>query len=145
MPEKTSPGAPLEAPLPDHIQLSHDGANLVLEIRWFRPYHLFMLLFTVFWSGFLVFWYSMALRQPSPKLPRGDDETRRQPPFPLPVVSFSRAVWPGAATKASAIQAAIWQPRGDQLTDGFEDEDVLSEVGAGMKLRWASVPLARQP
>src|SRR5438046_3124813 len=58
---------------------------------------------------------------------------------------FSRAVWPGAATKDSAIQAAAWQPRGDQLTDGFEEEDVLSEVGDGMKLRCASAPLARQP
>jgi len=64
MPEPS--GTPLEAPLPDHIQLSHDGANLVLDVRWFRPYHLFLLLFTVFWCGFLVFWYGMALRQPSP-------------------------------------------------------------------------------
>lgn len=65
MPENPSSGAPLEAPLPDHIQLSHEGTDLVLDFRWFRPYHLFMLVFTVFWCGFLVFWYSTALRSPS--------------------------------------------------------------------------------
>ena len=65
MPDDTSSSAPLAIPLPDHIQLTNEGGNLVLDVRWFRPYHLMMLLFTVFWCGFLVFWYSQVLRSPS--------------------------------------------------------------------------------
>ena len=64
MPENPSSSA-LEAPLPDHIQMSREGADLVLDVRWFRPYHLFMLVFTVFWCGFLVFWYSQVLKSHS--------------------------------------------------------------------------------
>src|SRR5262249_39995772 len=35
---------PLPAPLPDHVTLSRDGLNLVLDVRWFRPYHVLSLL-----------------------------------------------------------------------------------------------------
>jgi len=66
MPESTSSGSSLEAPLPDHVRLSHDGADLVLDVRWFRPIHLGMLLFAIFWDGFIVFWYRQALSRPSP-------------------------------------------------------------------------------
>src|SRR5262245_23706197 len=64
MPEPLSTDRSLEAPLPDHIRLAHDGADLVLDVRWFRPYHVFMLVFTAFWCGFLVFWYTMAFKHP---------------------------------------------------------------------------------
>src|SRR5262252_7413131 len=66
MPETPTSGTRLEVPLPGHVQMSRDGGDLVLDVRWFRPYHVFMLFFSLFWCGFLVFWYSQTLSHPSP-------------------------------------------------------------------------------
>ena len=66
MPESTPSGPSLDVPLPDHVKLSHEGADLVLDVRWFRPVHLGMLLFAIFWDAFIVFWYRQALAHPSP-------------------------------------------------------------------------------
>lgn len=65
MPETPTSGARLEVPLPDHIRMSRDGGDLVLDVRWFRPYHVFMLFFSLFWCGLLVFWYGQVLSNPS--------------------------------------------------------------------------------
>ena len=47
--------SPPEPPLPDHVALTHDGANLVLEVRWSRVYQPLFLLIAIFWDGGLVY------------------------------------------------------------------------------------------
>lgn len=61
MEESRSRGYALEAPMPGAITETRDERGLVLTYRWFTPVHVFLLLFCVFWDGFLVFWYSAAL------------------------------------------------------------------------------------
>ena len=60
MSEGISTGA-LDAPRPDRVNETRDERGLVLSYRWFSPAHLFMLVFCVFWIGFLVVWYGLAL------------------------------------------------------------------------------------
>lgn len=38
-----------------------DGYGLTLQYRWFSAKFIFMALFCLFWDGFLVVWYAMAL------------------------------------------------------------------------------------
>jgi hypothetical protein len=38
------------------------GGELTLEYRWFSPRYLFLAFFCLFWDGFLVVWYMIALR-----------------------------------------------------------------------------------
>jgi len=63
MTDDPSAGLPLQAPLPDHVKLSRDGLNLVLDVRWFRPYHILSLLVAV---AFGAFYYFMVLRSRPP-------------------------------------------------------------------------------
>lgn len=51
----------LEAPRPERVVETRDERGLTLTYRWFTPAHLFMLFFCIFWDGFLVFWYGIAL------------------------------------------------------------------------------------
>src|SRR5262249_12041304 len=62
--DQRSGGAPLPVPLPDHVKVSRDGLNLVLDVRWFRPYHLLSLVVTIVFVA--VFYHG--LRQ-TPKFP----------------------------------------------------------------------------
>lgn len=39
---------------------------LVISRRWFRMHHVFMLLFAIFWDGFLVVWYSLGIASGAP-------------------------------------------------------------------------------
>lgn len=57
MPETPSADPAGEAPLPDHFALTHVGANLVLEFRWFWWLSVVMLPFAILWDGYLVLWY----------------------------------------------------------------------------------------
>jgi len=63
MTDDPAAGAPLEAPLPDHVKMSRDGLNLVLDVRWFRAYHVFSLL-GAFAMG--AFYYFTFLRSRAP-------------------------------------------------------------------------------
>lgn len=61
MADSDVPTTGLEAPRPDRVTETRDERGLVLTYRWFSFVHLFMVAFCVFWMGFLVFWYSIAL------------------------------------------------------------------------------------
>lgn len=55
--------SPMDAPLPEDVTVVRDAGALTITYRWFKPLYLFMLFFCIFWDGFLVFWYDMALRK----------------------------------------------------------------------------------
>jgi hypothetical protein len=52
--------APLPVPLPERITVSTERGELRIERRWFTWTAIFLAFFTVFWLGFLAFWYAMA-------------------------------------------------------------------------------------
>ena len=54
---------PSRPPTPtDHgVQEVAGTDGLTLDVRWFGPQYLFMLVFAAFWNGFLVVWYSIVL------------------------------------------------------------------------------------
>jgi hypothetical protein len=53
-----------EVPLPPSITCEETPLGLEIKRRWFSGVVFFLLPFCVVWNGFLVFWYSMALRGP---------------------------------------------------------------------------------
>jgi len=53
--------APIEIGLPERLTYREDGLHLEIVRRWFGPKFLFLTAFTVFWDGFLVFWYDQAI------------------------------------------------------------------------------------
>lgn len=63
MADSPSRGPALEAPMPPALTEERDERGLVLTYRWFTPVHVVMLLFCIFWDGFLVFWYRTALER----------------------------------------------------------------------------------
>jgi hypothetical protein len=50
----------LRRPKPDRLKVEDDGVNRRICYRWFRPAFLFLVVFCVFWDGFLFVWYSIA-------------------------------------------------------------------------------------
>jgi hypothetical protein len=46
---------------PRSVVSSEVDGGLTVQYRWFSPKYVFMALFCLFWDGFLVFWYAMAL------------------------------------------------------------------------------------
>ncbi|HKK17661.1 MAG TPA: hypothetical protein VJ952_03185 [Opitutales bacterium] len=50
----------MHVPIPDNIELLDDRGDLVIRRSWRGPHLWFLLLFCIFWNGFLVFWYSAA-------------------------------------------------------------------------------------
>jgi hypothetical protein len=48
-------------PVPEGVSLHHDGDTLTIVRRWYSPKYLFLAAFSVFWDGFLLVWYSIAL------------------------------------------------------------------------------------
>lgn len=56
------PSARAPAPLPPKFQVEdRRGDGLTVRWRWFRPASIFLAFFSVFWMGFLVVWYGIAL------------------------------------------------------------------------------------
>jgi len=49
--------------LPKGFSINYDHGALVITRRWFGPQVLFLTFFCVFWDGFLVVWYSIAISQ----------------------------------------------------------------------------------
>jgi hypothetical protein len=70
LPASAAPGPAFrprpEAPLPSRVSVADTGAGVELRLRWFTPVFLFLLAFCVAWDGFLVFWYSLAMREGAP-------------------------------------------------------------------------------
>lgn len=46
---------------PEKVAISESNGELTIAYRWFSPKFIFLTLFCLFWDGFLVFWYGMAL------------------------------------------------------------------------------------
>ena len=69
MPETPPQLQAQEVPLPDCVRVTHAGANLVLEIRWFDGSYVFMLAALILWACFAVLWLSLKLVIP-PVFPR---------------------------------------------------------------------------
>jgi hypothetical protein len=46
---------------PPNVVAAETSGELVVTYRWFSPKYIFMAFFCLFWNGFLVFWYAMAL------------------------------------------------------------------------------------
>jgi hypothetical protein len=51
----------LDVGMPDKMDVSHKGSYLEITRRWIGAKVFFMVPFTIFWCGFLVFWYSKAM------------------------------------------------------------------------------------
>ena len=54
------PTRALDVPMPKGIEVDDLGGRLVIRRRWWSPGVLFLLLFAVFWNGFMVFWIAGA-------------------------------------------------------------------------------------
>ncbi|MBI5431720.1 MAG: hypothetical protein HZA52_02700 [Planctomycetes bacterium] len=53
-------------PLPERVTVRELADGVELRLRWFTPTVWFLLFFVIAWDGFLVFWYSIALRDEAP-------------------------------------------------------------------------------
>ena len=54
--------------MPKSYTMENEGADLVITRRWFNWKYLMMLVFCVFWDGFLVVWYTIAFTKGGPLL-----------------------------------------------------------------------------
>lgn len=52
---------PLPAPRPKRFNVEEFGSELTISYRWFTPALFFVAAFCLFWDGFMVAWYSIAL------------------------------------------------------------------------------------
>lgn len=70
LPKSAAPAKPfVERPqvaLPPRITVRELGDGVELSMRWFTPVVWFLVFFVIAWDGFLVFWYSFALRDGVP-------------------------------------------------------------------------------
>lgn len=60
-PRAAATGARAEIPLPDGVRVEVFGTDLTITRRWFSSSFYFLLLFCLFWDGFLFFWYTDGL------------------------------------------------------------------------------------
>jgi len=49
-------------PIPEKIDLIHDGPNLIIRRKWLTWTVIPLLIFCIVWDSFLFFWYTQALR-----------------------------------------------------------------------------------
>ncbi len=52
-----------DMPTPKGFTINYDQGALVITRRWFGPQFLFLTFFCLFWDGFLIVWYSIAISQ----------------------------------------------------------------------------------
>ncbi len=52
--------------MPKNYTMGNEGVDLVITRRWLSKKYVVMLVFCVFWDGFLVFWYTVALTKAGP-------------------------------------------------------------------------------
>ncbi len=104
--EHDSPPAELiEAlPAPKGMTVATEGGGLVIRRRWFSPSAFFLLGFAVFWDGFLVVWYTIAL---SGAL-GGDDAAAMALLFPLLHVAAGVGItWLALATLLNTTKITL--------------------------------------
>ena len=46
-------------PIPQNMTMEDLGGVLTLTRRWFSPVHIITFIFSLFWNGFMVMWYSL--------------------------------------------------------------------------------------
>jgi hypothetical protein len=59
---------PITLSIPKHITMEQTPVGLQFSFRWFSPAYIVLAIFSLFWDGFLVFWYSIATSQEAPAL-----------------------------------------------------------------------------
>lgn len=59
---------PMDIGLPEHIQVRQEGTYMEIVRTWFGARTVFLTAFAVFWDGFLVFWYRLALQHGGPSI-----------------------------------------------------------------------------
>jgi hypothetical protein len=57
--------APL-LPRPANLQVEENMLDITFQRKWFSPVYIIMLVFSFFWNGFLIFWYSTASQMDGP-------------------------------------------------------------------------------
>jgi hypothetical protein len=55
--------APAAVPLPQKFQVSEAPGSLDVRWRWFTPAHLFLVVFALFWNGFMATWFTISFTQ----------------------------------------------------------------------------------
>jgi len=58
-------GQVMDLGLPEGMEMVHYGDSVEITRRWFSCVNIFFTVFTLFWCGFLVFWYVMAAQSGS--------------------------------------------------------------------------------
>lgn len=52
-----------EIPLPQNVKIEHTLGGLLITRRWMEPALFGLLLFCIFWDGFMITWYTIAIVQ----------------------------------------------------------------------------------
>jgi hypothetical protein len=50
-----------KVPMPKNIKVQEGNGILQISYRWFRPMFIFMLIFSIFWNGFMVVWHGISI------------------------------------------------------------------------------------
>ena len=50
-------------PIPENIEIFHEGFTMYIRRKWFSPIFIFLTFFVIFWDGFLVVWYGLAISE----------------------------------------------------------------------------------
>lgn len=58
---RAEPTGRLPAPKPQRFAVEEFGSELTISYRWFTPALFVMVFFCLFWDGFMVMWYSIAI------------------------------------------------------------------------------------
>ncbi len=53
--------AKLDVSLPKNLAVDNFGSELKITRRWFSPKYIAMIFFSLFWNGFMVVWYGIAI------------------------------------------------------------------------------------
>jgi hypothetical protein len=60
---EAAPRTQLDVPLPKGIAVEHQGYELAIVRRWLSAKYFFLIFFCLFWDGFLLVWYTIAISQ----------------------------------------------------------------------------------
>lgn len=52
-----------DIPMPKDFSVGHEQGGLVITRRWFGPQIIALLVFCIFWDGFMIVWYTIAITQ----------------------------------------------------------------------------------
>lgn len=55
-------------PMPKNVDVVDTGAGVQLSYRWYGPKYIGMIIFTLFWNGFMCAWHTISLTQGMPAM-----------------------------------------------------------------------------